>query len=56
IAHDPVELETKDLKEKISDMDFSEKLNNEQQKEAIEMLKKKKDIFVQTVEELGYTN
>ncbi|CAG8552801.1 313_t:CDS:2 [Racocetra fulgida] len=52
----PVESETKDLEEKISKMDVSKELNDEQQKEAKEMLKKEKDVFVQTVEELGYTN
>ncbi|CAG8506485.1 10076_t:CDS:2, partial [Racocetra fulgida] len=51
-----VELETNDLEEKISKMDISKKLNDEQQKEAKKMLKKEKDISAQTVEELGYTN
>ncbi|CAG8477148.1 4282_t:CDS:2 [Racocetra fulgida] len=52
----PVEPETKNLEEKISEMDISKKLNDEQQKEAKGMLKKEKDIFAQTIEEFGCTN
>ncbi|CAG8630142.1 10896_t:CDS:2, partial [Cetraspora pellucida] len=49
-------LEVNDLKEKVKKMCVNEELDTEQQEEAKKLLKKEKNIFAQTVDELGCTN
>ncbi|CAG8747776.1 22157_t:CDS:2, partial [Cetraspora pellucida] len=51
-----VEPKVDDLKEKVEKMCVNEELDAEQQKEAKKLLKREKDIFAQTVDELGCTN
>ncbi|CAG8780513.1 16018_t:CDS:2, partial [Dentiscutata erythropus] len=45
--------EEKSIEEKIEKMEVSEELDDEQQKEAKDLIKKEKGIFVRNVEELG---
>ncbi|CAG8651140.1 7539_t:CDS:2 [Dentiscutata erythropus] len=47
--------EEKSIEEKIEKMEVSKKLNDEQQKEAKDLIKKEKGIFARNVEELGRT-